>query len=390
MIRRQIVFYDVNWVEKDRYEDNRIVTDVSFSASINNWPSDFDLDLFTSEFDIKQGYLVKYFLFDNFKKSWRLVYFWFVDNVTQSREYREDKKTEKVIVTILHIKNKLDKIVFRSSSNSFIPTGEVDSESYQFMFETIIDAFNAKLPWLLSTWVLYWPATDRIDFWNTNCFQALNKVINNTLYTRDINGAWQIRLVKTLSSQDTIDTWLLIETDDWLLQHPFWFSVRDVKEWSEAIRIDNTWRSNYDSVNMVYVKRIWIEVIVTPEWNIENKIPQVEIVEDTTSISQNWLSEAVLDLSSNINFFDFTAWQWLAIQRWQEYIDKTKNSWSIVNITLTNIYDFWRLRPWDILRIKNTQNTYNNLVIFKIIYKKNIAEIQCNNIVSVSNTVNWQ
>jgi len=76
MIRRQIVFYDVNWVEKDRYEDNRIVTDISFSASINNWPSDFDLDLFTSEFDIKQGYLVKYFLFDNFKKSWRLVYFW--------------------------------------------------------------------------------------------------------------------------------------------------------------------------------------------------------------------------------------------------------------------------------------------------------------------------
>jgi len=126
---------------------------------------------------------------------------------------------------------------------------------------------------------------------------------------------------------------------------------------------------------------------ITEEWRwIKNTLILKNAVNEKTytdaiSISTYWIKEIYLDKSSELTT-EATGDEYA-----DTYLNDNADKKDKIQITVNNKYDYFTIKPWDTIKVRNTWYTINNLQIVKISYSYEKAILDLEKSYSFANEI---
>ena len=178
MKRIEIKVYDKSWVFKKNINENQnwqklLMSDISFDYQKDWWQWQINLKLnkaFNST-DIIRSDFIKIYLYDENFPTWKLIYTWVIEEI--NRNYNvNDNSIEYVCRWLSSI---LTRFFYYDSWYTFSKTDTASN-----IIKSIINYANTKYNWFNTSWIVdtVWNITVEFDY--TSCFDALEKVLEQT------------------------------------------------------------------------------------------------------------------------------------------------------------------------------------------------------------------
>lgn len=318
MKRFEIKVYQKDWTFKNTIRENKLMSDISFDMQKNWWQWQLNLTLnesYNYSLIVKSDF-IKIFLYDKNFTNWQLIYTWIVEEIY--RNYKESENTVEIVCRWLA--SLLTRVFYNQTWYTFSKTDTASN-----ILKSIITYFNTIYTWnwLNNWWIVdtVWNVTISFDY--TTCFDAIDNVVELT------NSFWNIWPDWTVYFNTT---W----TTHWLNA---WYNVQsiDIQEDSSEI------------INKVIVNYNW--------WTYTTQ--------DNTSITANWLFEAVYD-KTDLNLASATSFATEVLSN-----NQTKQK---VQIEINNKFIFENLKVWDTIKVRNIDYLIQS-TIEKINYNTNICTV---------------
>ena len=225
-------------------------------------------------------------------------------------------------------------LVWYSSLLSFLMTNSTYSDIASDIVKDLIDDFN-------------------IEYWSNILSYDSNSIPDST-WTLNIDFSWYSNYFKAI--QDVAETaWLNFFVDlDWkvYLDEKANFDSHTLTVWDNIDSIS----INEDSVNLVNHLTLKHGAWTTT-------------YSDATSITKYWKREEYIDKSNELTN------QATADEYWANYIATYKDEIKKVSIIVNSEYNFFNIKWWDLINVRNIWYTINNLQVAKIMYGTNTAKI---------------
>lgn len=313
--------YNVDWTYKETINPNSILSELSFSAWLNQWQWQLNIqtDYAFADTTYKWWEFVKVRLYDEKHVDWKQIYFWFVSKI----ERKAEESREYTTFTCLWVWSLL---------NSIIYTNWNYSQTCANMMKTIRTFFNWYYANVITEWNISTASTttqSRTRNQN-NCFDCFNTIADAIWYNRIVDWEWHLDLfLPSTRTKHIVHLW----------------------EEVNSITVSN---SVEELVNEYRLARNW--------WTIQTYT-------DATSISTYWRK---MKYESNTSLNSSTTQD----QYWNAYIAQYKNPLQSVQLVLNSEYAYEDIKPWDLISILNTDlTTLTDLTISKIQYKTDQATI---------------
>ena len=264
---------------------------------------------------------------------------------------------------------------------------------------TIWDILNVYFEWnYIYAWSIidirksFWPSTETIELIMVWYSGLMTRLLKTETYSdiasniaKDIVDDFNTEYGTAILSYDTLSIPTTIWTIDLILTDKNYLEC--LQELSDIVWlkffIDIDWKvyfrekALYDNHKLTTKKDV-DTLVITEEWrSIENSLILkyswwTKTYTDSWSITSYWKKEVALDKSSelwNVTTADIF---------WANYL--SENAWvkEKIQITVNNKYDYFAIKPWDTIKVRNTWYLINNLQIVKIAYsyEKAILEIE--------------
>ena len=307
----QIKTYNLDGSYNATINPNDVLNEISFTSNIN-WGCG-QLSIQTSYkidgwFEQWQWKYVKVVLFDEYHKSWKQIYFWFISQVVRQVEASKEYTT----FVCLWVQSLLNNILFTNGTYTKTPSD---------MVKDVLNLFDDYY-YCITQWSIDTSDTTAQNFnWSyKSCFDVIKSVSE-------------------------------------------WSGSKFLVDWDWKFRFFKTWRNHYlhlhfdiekmtitDSIENVVNNYILARNGAT--WTYTNASSQQQFgrkdkYETNTSLN----STATMD------------------QYWNQYIEDNKNSKEEMSITLNTNFPFEDILPWDTVSILNAWIILDNKVVNKISYK---------------------
>ena len=264
---------------------------------------------------------------------------------------------------------------------------------------TIWDILNVYFEWnYIYAWSIidirksFWPSTETIELIMVWYSGLMTRLLKTETYSdiasniaKDIVDDFNTEYGTAILSYDTLSIPTTVWTIDLILTDKNYLEC--LQELSDVVWlkffIDIDWKvyfrekALYDNHKLTTKKDV-DTLVITEEWrSIENSLILkyswwTKTYTDSWSITSYWKKEVALDKSSelwNVTTADIF---------WANYL--SENAWvkEKIQITVNNKYDYFAIKPWDTIKVRNTWYLINNLQIVKIAYsyEKAILEIE--------------
>lgn len=334
----QIKVYEIDWSYKTTISPSQVMNDLTFSANINWWQwqlsVSLDIAFDNTTFDLTD--VVEVYEIDASNKNWRLIYTWYVTQL--QRQY--SNKWEYVSLVCVWLYAMLANLYFYSSAYKFTLNQAPDQT-----IKDILDYFNTVYTWSRFSyswgWISAYGSSINIEFDHTKCTDAISntqKATTDFYFYIDKDGQ-AIYKTKTFSTVD----------------HNFtiWKDVDDLKANENVENVVNKYMLAYGSG--------------TSAWPYT----------DATSQATYWVREKY-ELISNIK--DLAS----ANNYWNKYIAQYKDHKREIVLTINNNYDIESIRPWQFVKVNNTDYSIDWLQIQKIQYSQDKVIVYLDNYSTLS------
>lgn len=301
---------------KETLKWDLILSDISFSANTNWWQWEITLQINKSitTTDYALWDIVKIWKYDEETKQWVNLYMWYV-----TRLWRKQTTSRQFI--------ELNCLWMASILSEHPVSKSYDNKPVWQIMREIIDAVNSSYWWNVINYTML-----TIPDWPLMWTWSISQSRASDWITALANSQWKKRFV------------------DWnWTAHLFDTPVSPTHELTNQKDVENIdiKEEIQEMVNSVY---FWSEFDVT----------QNTTYEDAASVALYWKKY----LQQSINIFWQTALDNYAIQYVNDRKDPKKQSTLIVN----RKYPIETIRPWDTVKIRNFEYTFNNISIEKIQY----------------------
>jgi len=342
-----IKVYNLDWTFKQTMSVSERMTDISYTAQINwwQWELNIDLNIPISDVTFVSWDIARVYVFSEVYPNGYLVYSWIIQRIDKKFE----SWNEYITLTCLWLASMLQ----------FVQNNMTRNQDPAQTIKDIIDYFNTKYTW---NWIRYdWWFVENywsninITFTNKNCFERLRELVKCTIFWRYIWAECQFTFQPYPTSANHKTT-----------------AQKDLQ--SLNIQIDS--------------ERIYNKLYLKYNWGTST-------YQDLTSISTYWLKEKYEDKSSTLNNLTSADSYWNTFIR-DNKDPKAKINWIINDNFRTIGYNLWdntltwdnawiwndiwtwqnrwwtdwieHLNPWDTLTIQNISIPYVNKQITKITY----------------------
>lgn len=344
--RYQFKLYDLNDNFIKVIQNDTILSDVSFTKSINSWIWEITVDvLWRAELDTIFDWMIKLKVYekDPETNTFYQIFWWLINNIENLYESYDYYR----IYWYWYITLFSEKILKDWLNYTF----EKEMEAWA-MLKYVIDEINVDFNNLLSYWSIpnTWK-TIKIKFDKTNWLDAINEIIKQLdWYYYYVNINWSVDLKVKSNTYDKI----LIK----------WRDLYDFYQWRDLNIVKNH-----------YIVEHFL-------WLYES--------EDITSISKWWRrTETIIDKEIPDEI--------AAIAQVQKYLNKTahpiKKTKAVINTQYikdnTFLQKWITLEPWMTCNIRNIddENISQNIQIYKMTYSKDNIEIEFEDITSLSKSI---
>lgn len=312
--------YTFAGVYKKTIDPKVVMTDISFASNINWWQGELQVNLALNIDDtsISAKDFIKVYCFDESNPSWRLIYTGQITQITKN--YTSDG--QKISITALWLYAFMNTLFFKSGANYIFAKNQDPAQT----IKDVIDYFNTiySFGWVWYTTGIenYWSSLN-VWFDYTKC----NTAIDNCQILTDnfwfyFGADWDCKYKQKTTA--TIDHYFTLEKD---------IDNMDITEDVESL------------TNNVMVDYVWGVA------NASNGASQTEY----------WLREFKLFSQAQ----DIGTWNAVATN----YISENKDQKRQTVITINSQYDLESLKPWDYVKIRNSDYILDWVQIQKLIYR---------------------
>lgn len=319
-----VKIFDRLWVEKETLPNNIIRNKIAFSQAINWWQGRLNLWLnipYNSDRIEKQDF-IRIEVFDEFFPNWKIIYTGFVKNITRNYEASENS----INIICYWLWSLLTKFYYNDTWYTFTKTDTASN-----ILTWIINYFNSVYPWnwLDTSWIDTTVWNISIEFDYNNCFEAIENVVE--------------------------------ATDKYFKIMPDW----------KVVFTDNPVTVNHEITSQLELQSLSIQEDLDKVINraIVTYDTGTEIVEDTTSITNNELKEKQYrktDIKDSAT----------AIAFWNNILDNFKNPKQKVTLEVNSRYPIENIEVWQSIKVLNLEYEINNVQIKKIEYNTDIIIIE--------------
>lgn len=272
----------------------------------------------------------------------------------------------------------------------------------------ITDILKIYFEWVyIYTWSildiqkLYWSSVETITLimvWYSGLMTTLLKTETYSAIAsdiaKDIIDDFNIEYWTTILSYDTLSIPTTVWTIDLVVTNKNYLEC--LRELSDTVwlkfYIDVDWKcyfrdkSLYDSHKLTTKKDVDNLVITEEGREIKNTLILkynwgTKTYTDATSITTYWVKEIYLDKSSelsNVTTADIFG---------SNYLSENANEKEKIKVTVNNKFDYFTIKCWDTIKIRNTWYSINNLQIVKIAYSYEKAILELEKAYSFANEI---
>jgi len=311
MKKYQIKTYNIDWSYKETINPNDVLNEISFSSNVNWGVGQLSIqtNYKVTERDYKWGEFVKVWLYDDFHKEGKQIYFWYISQI----ETVIDSSREYTTFICLGVQGLLNNIFFTNGSQTKTPSTMIKDVLTLFQW-----SYNCITEWDIDESVT---DTQNYNWSYTTCFDVIKSVCDGTWNKFYVDGEWKLSYFK--------------EWDSHLLHLHYDISQLKITDTIE------------DVVNNYYLARYgWTVAQYQDETSIAT-YGRKDLYESNT-----WLNSAnTQQLYGN------------------QYIADHKNPKETISIVLNTKYPFEDIKPGDKVTVLNSEIELKNKVVNKISYK---------------------
>lgn len=310
MKKYQIKTYNLDWSYNATIDEKDIINEVSFTSNIN-WGC-WQLSIQTSYKidDIHNRYwkYVKVVLFDEYHKSWKQIYYWFISQIIRQVEASREYTT----FVCLWVNSLLNSILFANWSYTKTP-----SDMVKDVLATFQTHYNCIVQWSIDTS----DSTAQNYNWNyQNCFEIIKSVCE-------------------------------------------WSGNKFLVDWDWKLQFFKTWRNHFLHLHHD-VEKMTITDTIEPVVNnyLLARNGAMWTYTDSTSQALYWRKD-LYEMNTSLNS---TA---TMNAYWNQYILDNKNPKEEMSITVNTNFPFEDIQPWDTVSVLNAWIDLDNKVVNRISYK---------------------
>lgn len=322
----EIKKYSLTWTFLETIKKTNLISDFSFSSSINAWQWNCDLELNLSIWDttFSLWQFLKIYVFTDIYPNWKLMYTWMITKIT----WNITSWKETLTINLLWLWSLLTFIYFKNGWSYAFSLNQEPA----LTLKAIIDYFNTVYTWVWLNYTTnidnYWSSVNQAFNYN-KCNDSINNIVNATNFWWNIrsNGELYFKLKPTTATH--------ILT--------VWKDIDNLQIEQDSEKITNK------------------SIIFYNWWNTS----QI----DWTSQTSFWVRELKED-RTNLN--DLTSANTYATN----FILKNKDYKKKTSIIVNNSFDIEKIEIWDTISVVNTSLSLINLQIVKIQYSINKIQIE--------------
>jgi len=283
--------YSLTWSFIETVKKSNLISDFSFSSSINAWQGDCNLELnlsiWNTTFSLWQ--FLKIYVFTDIYPNWKLMYSWMITKIT----WNITNSKETITLNLLWLGSLLTFIYFKSWWNYAFNLNQDPAITLKAIidyFNTIYTASRVNYGANVSN---YWSSINQSFNYN-KCLDSIQNTVNSTNFWWSIRSTGELYYkLKPTSATHILTVWkdidnLTVEQDservinksiifyttwntnqsDWTSQTSFW--LRELKEDRTSL-LDlssaNIYATNYISKNKDFKKKT--SIIINNSFDIE-------------------------------------------------------------------------------------------------------------------------
>ncbi len=313
-VKYQVKVYNNNWtVLIDTIKPKDIISNISFSANINWWQWQLNIEINKDINDTTYNLynIVRVNEYSDNNKQGRWIYYWYISKLVR----KQTTTRQTIVLTCLGIASLLPRIL----------TGWYTDQDPAQSVRDITNQFNTKM-W--NNLIYYWSNVEnfgtnlKINQWS-NALEWLQNCQKITNFWWFINGDWEIYF----KPKPTTATHKLKNKKD-----------------VEQIIIDEDWENIVNRINVFVIPLPW------------------KTYEDATSIATYWLSETSENVSDNY------AWVSGQDMYWTKFIEEHKDPKRKTSLIVNNQYDIGSINPGESIKVLNFEYDIDNLQIVQFTY----------------------
>lgn len=322
----EIKKYSLTWSFIETVKKTDLISDFSFSSSINAWQGDCDLELNLSIWDTTFSIwqFLKIYVFTDIYTNWKLMYTWMITKIS----WNITSWKETLTLNLLWLWSLLSFIYFKSWWNYVFNLNQEPATT----LKAIIDYFNTVYSWswlnYFSNCINYGSSVNNAFNYN-KCFESISNITKITNYWWSIrsNGELYFKL-KPTSATHILTVW------------------KDI----DSLKVE---RDSEKIINRSMVFYNW--------WNTTQN--------DLTSQTSFWVKELKEDQTNLLDLASANIYANNSLSKNKDYKNK-------VSININNNYNIENIEIGDTISVVNTTLQLINLQIRKINYSINYINVE--------------
>ena len=309
MKKYQIKTYNLDGSYKATINEKNVINEITFSSNINWWVWQLSIqtDYPITDTTFQGWEYVKVVLFDDYHKSGKQIFYWFISQIIRSVEASREYTT----FVCLWVNSLLNSILYTNWSYTKTPSTMIKDVLTFFQ-----NQYNCIIEWTI----------DATDTWNQNY------------------------------------KWNYVSCFDIIKSVAEWVWKYFIVDWDGILQFFQTWKNHFIKLHYDIEKMSITNTIESVVNNyLLNGAWSVGTYTDATSQTTYWRKDRYEE-NANINS---TATR---NTYWNQYITDNKNPKEEMTITLNSNYPFEDILPWDTITILNAWIEIDNKQINKIKY----------------------
>lgn len=412
---------------KKTISPNIVRNEIVFTGTINAWQWSMKLDLTLpyndTTFEIND--VMRISVFNDFDKSGRVVYNWFIEEVIRNYENWEST----ISLELIWSYNILQRFIYSFAwSLTFERTWEpatllqelvdfLNLEYWNNIFSLDADTFWSDVSYKADvsniydiiklicneTWYYFYVDANNTIFFKPIPSTSTHRVkqdydidkIRSKSYWWDIVNSVYLQInygrtdpytventIVTLdASTGNVDQWWPLQSaiwDRWLSW--LWIAVDTAGTFNYWT---NTWTLTLDVWDYVFwdgEKRVKIDIseweTITSRWIVKN-------LSDASSIAQYWERQRKVSQ----DWVTQSGWRLPLSQITTNTLDRFKIPIKETSIVLNNRFDYYSIKPWDTIKVLNSEIELDNVQILKVSYKRDKCTLTLDRYQSLSSVI---